>query len=967
MVACVTICQPASALAGETVQPEPQACRICELQANPQQLNAATVHLAVTHVRRDPAKLNEIINAHGEMLKDYRLPPGEAANAAGNRVLLRKIMAGTGVGSQLWRLLEGLGIKHTPTCPCLDWAERMNAWGPAGCRQQADVITAHMRRSARAYGWQSLTKAALKAAAKTTQWKLNPARPFRSLLDEAIRRAEAEVRQAFQPDTGQPEKPDVQEPAFDVEAHFRDLPYHQVRHNIAALACHFNPQRSANRVRCYETFARQFPRIGLDLFTIEGSANGDWEIPAGPRVFRYRLNDLLWSKENLLNVAFRRLPDQYEHVVWWDSDILVLHPDYRDLLAQCLDTHPAVQGFERLRYLSPTGGVERDWRRGLVAHNTADGTRSGSTTKGSPGGIWAARRDTLDRIGGLYERSVSGAGDVIWSCAVYGDEATAFLAQFWPPRFIDDAISYGRQVSPHIPTVGYVPSDAVHLYHGSRENRKYQARHQVMQDCGYDPAEHVTTDQDGLLRWSPSAPAQLRERCREYLLGRREDDPPAASLPPPAVRTKPKPVDVVYALGTGSKWQDNELRYSLRSLEKFCGNLGRVFIVGHKPDWVTGVIHIPHDDWKQGHPEYRKRRGDVGHKDGNIIRKVLAACKTDLSERFLFASDDQCFLAPIDAWTLPALHCGLLRPITKGNTWRRRVDHTRQYLESLGIAALHCDAHTITPHTKTEFVAACTAAAYDRGVGYTINTLTQNQNPKITLRHVGRSKLTLYKPLTAQQIRLLLTNKKHLGYGDGGLSRGLKTVLAEWFPHPSRFEMDMEKETLLRRGNTRSMLLEDELTTLLAFVKEIPPGGRFLEIGTYHGLTARRLAESRADVTVFSVDPLAKHNNAKWQSNRLPNMRLLLGTVEDLLAMGVEQQFDAALIDGDHHCGPCLVDLRACESLVKAGGRIVAHDYRAVPGSHVKGKPGVKLAVDEHCRKHGRAVDRIVGSLAVVR
>jgi len=45
-------------------------------------------------------------------------------------------------------------------------------------------------------------------------------------------------------------------------------------------------------------------------------------------------------------------------------------------------------------------------------------------------------------------------------------------------------------------------------------------------------------------------------------------------------------VDVVYPLSNGSHWDNNELRYSLRSLEKYALNLGRVFVVGppRKPD-----------------------------------------------------------------------------------------------------------------------------------------------------------------------------------------------------------------------------------------------------------------------------------------------------------------------------------------------------------------------------------------------
>jgi hypothetical protein len=54
-----------------------------------------------------------------------------------------------------------------------------------------------------------------------------------------------------------------------------------------------------------------------------------------------------------------------------------------------------------------------------------------------------------------------------------------------------------------------------------------------------------------------------------------------------------KKIDIVYPIGVGSAWNDNELRYSLRSLEKHGRNIGDVYIIGVRlPDFVTGVKFI---------------------------------------------------------------------------------------------------------------------------------------------------------------------------------------------------------------------------------------------------------------------------------------------------------------------------------------------------------------------------------------
>lgn len=57
-------------------------------------------------------------------------------------------------------------------------------------------------------------------------------------------------------------------------------------------------------------------------------------------------------------------------------------------------------------------------------------------------------------------------------------------------------------------------------------------------------------------------------------------------------------IDVLYILGTGSKYNNEELRYSLRSLEKFGQNVGRVFITGECPNFIdqNKVIFTPELD-----------------------------------------------------------------------------------------------------------------------------------------------------------------------------------------------------------------------------------------------------------------------------------------------------------------------------------------------------------------------------------
>lgn len=87
-------------------------------------------------------------------------------------------------------------------------------------------------------------------------------------------------------------------------------------------------------------------------------------------------------------------------------------------------------------------------------------------------------------------------------------------------------------------------------------------------------------------------------------------------------------MDVVYILGTGSLVKNEEIRYSVRSLEKYMLDLGRIFIVGEDPGFLPLAVHVPASD-------------SSIYKWLNGYCKVKKACSIDgLTEDFLLMNDD---------------------------------------------------------------------------------------------------------------------------------------------------------------------------------------------------------------------------------------------------------------------------------------------------------------------------------------
>lgn len=126
----------------------------------------------------------------------------------------------------------------------------------------------------------------------------------------------------------------------------------------------------------------------------------------------------------------------------------------------------------------------------------------------------------------LLEVCVSGSNDCLMvkgmaDCALYIERQ---LNSEW--RTSIDA--WARAVQAEIGgSFDYVPGAILHLYHGSRENRRYVERWTYQTDFAFDPQTDIDTDANGLLRWTEQALAEKPEmvwRVREYFALRRGDD-----------------------------------------------------------------------------------------------------------------------------------------------------------------------------------------------------------------------------------------------------------------------------------------------------------------------------------------------------------------------------------------------------------------------------------------------------------
>lgn len=252
-----------------------------------------------------------------------------------------------------------------------------------------------------------------------------------------------------------------------------------------------------------------------------------------------------------------------------------------------------------------------------------------------------------------------------------------------------------------------------------------------------------------------------------------------------------KPTDLVYVLGSGSKWNNNELRFSLRSVEKNLKGVGKIYVVGENPGYFTDkIIYIYYPDPLGGR-----------NADGNMALKILRACSEEnLSDNFLFMNDDFIINREMEVSEIPWLHKNDMatRPEEYWNRefYRKRLRRTFEVLQERNLPTIQYDYHAPMLMNKHEFPKVMEQFDYKEDIGYTFRSLYGNCMKLPAIPILGK-KVTLYRNYKVAQLDKKTSNIDFVGYNDYGLNSSLKWWLINAFPDKSSYEKNKPEDRIL--------------------------------------------------------------------------------------------------------------------------------------------------------------------------
>lgn len=247
--------------------------------------------------------------------------------------------------------------------------------------------------------------------------------------------------------------------------------------------------------------------------------------------------------------------------------------------------------------------------------------------------------------------------------------------------------------------------------------------------------------------------------------------------------------DILYIVGSGSKFDNIELRWSLRSVEKYGRNVGRIVVAGVIPDFLSDeVVKVPVEQrsWL-----YAKN---------NMANVVAAIERGAVDGDFLLSADDHFYMRETDFDAFPVYHCGALpfhvEPECRNKEYFMGLVFSRWLLGMCGMPTYNTSCHNNIPVSADSIRECHRIMAASRDPEYRMNPWALLGNMYLH-RHpdekpVHRNDIKLENPLgSTGEVKRAIGDAAFFSVGDAATaSAPFRKYMMHEFGKPCRWEKE---------------------------------------------------------------------------------------------------------------------------------------------------------------------------------
>lgn len=314
---------------------------------------------------------------------------------------------------------------------------------------------------------------------------------------------------------------------FRFRKHKKDIEYEMVD-PLYVIIPYFNFCGFKRRLQLFLEFYKRIcdnPRIRIVV--CEAAESGkEFELPKDlPNVFLHlhiRTKNQLWIKENLINIAVRRLPPHWKFMAWLDSDIEFSKYNWVEMTLERLQKYDVIQLYSTVLYLGPNNEpMKTDRSFGYMYRKSGKPyTQTYKYGFWHPGFAWACTKKAYQTMDGLIDFGILGSGDHHMALGLISKIECSHPKNIHPNyrKLLRD---FEKRVRPL--KLGYMNGTISHYWHGDLKLRRYKERWNILTEHEYDPLSDIYKDPMGLNQFTESG-KKIEPDIRDYFEGRLEDD-----------------------------------------------------------------------------------------------------------------------------------------------------------------------------------------------------------------------------------------------------------------------------------------------------------------------------------------------------------------------------------------------------------------------------------------------------------
>jgi len=228
----------------------------------------------------------------------------------------------------------------------------------------------------------------------------------------------------------------------------------------------------------------------------------------------------LWHKENMINMAVKMLPSDYKAFAWIDADI-----DFESS-SWAIDTLKILNGYKDVvQIFSHCVDMDKDDSTLRVFNSFGYNFCKKKKCVGKgldywhPGYAWAMTRKAYEKVG-IADKAILGSGDNIMALS-FINKCQNIMNPKYSMAYNEYMMNYQKKAKSL--RLGYVPGVIHHHYHGTKQNRKYNERWQLLIKYQYNPNIDVYYSK-GILKPTETFSNEFKEDIMDYFRQRKEDE-----------------------------------------------------------------------------------------------------------------------------------------------------------------------------------------------------------------------------------------------------------------------------------------------------------------------------------------------------------------------------------------------------------------------------------------------------------